>query len=993
MLERPTGTVIGGYRVGEIVGRGGMGVVYRATDVLLERLVALKLIAPELAHDPSFRTRFLRELKFVGSIDHPNVIRVHHAGEENGVLFIAMHYVLGTDLRAMIQGDGALPPERAIGIVAQVARALEAAHAHGLVHRDVKPANVLIGDQAGADHVYLSDFGLSKHATSAPGLTRTGHFVGTVDYVAPEQIRGESVDARADIYALGCVLFHALTGQPPFPRENDAAKLWAHMYDSVPSVREINHNVPSRFDEVLRRALHKDAAARFQSARELHEAATEALRPLRETPSEGLIAATKPDTDATMPIEEAPAAGVVPPPSPHVVDSPPSPSPPVPAAGSAPPPQSPPPAGPASPVPGDRQSPRRERRSRRILFALATVGLAVIAAAGVLLAGGGDDASAPVTVPPATKLPVGLAWQLADKLPFRRQYAAATTVDGKVFVFGGMRTKSSTTGTQIYDPASNSWSAGPGLARALNHFAAVKYDGDAVVIGGYFPEGDDPTAHESDRVYALQDDDWDPLPPLRHARAAAAAAVVGDKIVVVGGQANGKLVPQTEVYDGHEWTDAKDIPTPREHLGAASDGRYLYAVGGRQLSNDANSTAFERYDPESNEWTELEPMPEKVGSVGVGYAAGRIVAVGGEDADKPYDDVQGYDIRGRQWDDLPALPTRRHGVAVAALGDSLYAIGGATLAGHVAPTNDVEVLDLSGRTAAPVPKNDVWRGADDPPAAVQYAATAEVGDRIWLIGGLGEDGVATAESLAYDRPIHDWTRATALPGPLHHAAAVDYRGEPVVIGGVFEGGGAASVSDRVYVLRNGEWVPLRRLNHARWAAAAAVVEDKIVVVGGRDGRGLVPETEVYDDGQWTEAKKIPTPREHLGAASDGDYVYAVGGRRLSADANVRALERYNPATNTWTELDPMPRNTGSVGVTYVAGRIVAVGGETSSTTVSNAVQAYDVSREQWSPLPELPEARHGVAVAALGRSLFAIGGAAVPGHFQSTRDANVLEFE
>ena len=248
LLERPIGTVIAGYRVDEVVGRGGMGVVYRATDVLLERPVALKVIVPEMAQDPSFRTRFTRELKFVASIDHPNVIPVHHAGEEDGDLFIAMRYVRGTDLRTMIYHYGALSPERAVAIVAQVASALEAAHALGLVHRDVKPANVLIGDRAGVDHVYLSDFGLTKHATSAPGLTQTGQFVGTVDYVAPEQIRGERVDERADLYALGCVLFHALTGQPPFPRDSDAAKLWAHMHDPVPSARDCNPAVPSRFD-------------------------------------------------------------------------------------------------------------------------------------------------------------------------------------------------------------------------------------------------------------------------------------------------------------------------------------------------------------------------------------------------------------------------------------------------------------------------------------------------------------------------------------------------------------------------------------------------------------------------------------------------------------------------------------------------------------------------------------------------------------------------
>jgi serine/threonine protein kinase len=199
VLERSIGSVIGGYRIDDVVGRGGMGVVYRATDVVLERTVALKLVAPELAQDRRFRERFSRELRYVASIDHPNVIPVHHAGDEEGVLFIAMRFVPGIDLRTLVARDGAVEPGRAVDIISQVAAALDAAHARGVVHRDVKPANVLIEDRAGRDHIFLTDFGLSKHTTSAGGLTAPGEFVGTVDYVAPEQIRGESVGERADV--------------------------------------------------------------------------------------------------------------------------------------------------------------------------------------------------------------------------------------------------------------------------------------------------------------------------------------------------------------------------------------------------------------------------------------------------------------------------------------------------------------------------------------------------------------------------------------------------------------------------------------------------------------------------------------------------------------------------------------------------------------------------------------------------------------------------
>src|SRR5215210_3186620 len=213
MAEMAPGSVFAGHRIETVAGRGGMGVVYRATQLALDRTVALKVIAPGLIEDDSMRSRFVRESKVAASIDHPNVIPIYYAGEEDGVAYIAMRYVRGDDLRSLVRTEGALEPRRAASIVAQVGTALDAAHGAGLVHRDVKPGNVLLG---AGDHVYLTDFGLSKHAVSVGGETRSGHWVGTLDYVAPEQIRGERLDARADVYALGCLLLFALTGCPPY---------------------------------------------------------------------------------------------------------------------------------------------------------------------------------------------------------------------------------------------------------------------------------------------------------------------------------------------------------------------------------------------------------------------------------------------------------------------------------------------------------------------------------------------------------------------------------------------------------------------------------------------------------------------------------------------------------------------------------------------------------------------------------------------------------
>src|ERR687892_2527445 len=212
------GTRLGGYRIDGVVGRGGMGVVYRATELALDRPVALKLIAPELAHDDGFRERFLRESRLAASLDHPGILPVYAAGEADGELYLATRFVDGIDLRELVEQEGPLPAERAVALVGQVADALDAAHARNLVHRDVKPGNVLVD---ASDHCYLCDFGLTKQL-GAGATTVAGGLAGSLDYLAPEQIRRGEVDGRTDQYALACVLHELLTGAPPFRRETEA---------------------------------------------------------------------------------------------------------------------------------------------------------------------------------------------------------------------------------------------------------------------------------------------------------------------------------------------------------------------------------------------------------------------------------------------------------------------------------------------------------------------------------------------------------------------------------------------------------------------------------------------------------------------------------------------------------------------------------------------------------------------------------------------------
>jgi Protein kinase domain len=273
MLREPgIGSIVAGHRIDELVARGGMGVVYRVTHLSLGTERALKLIAPELAADEQFRARFRREWRTAASIDHPHAIPIHDAGEANGHLYIAMRYVPGTDLRQLIAERGALDVELAARVISQVTSALDAAHRLGLVHRDIKPANILVEGIDDEPHAYLTDFGLSKHAGSSIQLTGTGHWLGTVDYVAPEQAQGQPVDARTDIYGLGCVLFQVLTGEVPYPRNNDVAKIWAHVNDPVPSLTEIAPHLPAAMDEVVQRAMAKDPERRYPSAGDLGRA-------------------------------------------------------------------------------------------------------------------------------------------------------------------------------------------------------------------------------------------------------------------------------------------------------------------------------------------------------------------------------------------------------------------------------------------------------------------------------------------------------------------------------------------------------------------------------------------------------------------------------------------------------------------------------------------------------------------------------------------------
>ena len=335
------GAVVAGYRIDDQIGAGGMAVVYRARDVRLGRQVALKVLAPALANDEEFRARFIREWRAATAVEHPHIIPVYAADEADGVLYIAMRLVNGGDVASLVRRTGPLAPEQAAAFMSAVASALDAAHSVGLVHRDIKPGNMLLDSASGlSDHVYLSDFGLTKSVAGATALTGTGTFMGTPDYVSPEQITDKGVDGRADQYALACVAVALLTGRPPYTRTEQMALLWAHMSDPAPSIAALRPELPRAVDAVIARGMAKSPGDRYPSC----GAFAAALRQALGTPTgpHGAVGAGDPATHPATVLSPPRGTTAAPPgyPPPGTVLSPPRGS--MGAAASAPPPAAPP---------------------------------------------------------------------------------------------------------------------------------------------------------------------------------------------------------------------------------------------------------------------------------------------------------------------------------------------------------------------------------------------------------------------------------------------------------------------------------------------------------------------------------------------------------------------------------------------------------------------------------------------------------------------------
>ena len=410
-------------------------------------------------------------------------------------------------------------------------------------------------------------------------------------------------------------------------------------------------------------------------------------------------------------------------------------------------------------------------------------------------------------------------WSPGPQAPTARQQLGVAAADGAIWVLGGITEAKSTAVVERFDPKSGKWSKGPDLPLPLHHEMAVAYRGRAVALGGWLPVGGSLNAATSDRVFELRGNTWKELARLPRPRAAGAAAVIDDKLFVFGGQASGRLVSETDVFDGKSWTSVAPLGTPRDHLAGVSDGKFVYAIGGRDLSPDKNFDTVERYDAATNTWQQVAPLPTARGDISAAAIAGKIIVVGGETSTTVFNTVEALDTNSLTWAPAPAMATPRHGLGVIAAGASVYAIGGALEPGHSASAATVETLEF---TSSPVTSSQ-WQPARAAPTPRQQAATAVDGGTVWVMGGLTTQGgviAATTTVEGYDQTIDTWKKGPDLPLPLHDAMATTFKGELVVLGGwVSEGNRLrARLSDRAYALRQGDWVELPPLKTARAGA-------------------------------------------------------------------------------------------------------------------------------------------------------------------------------
>jgi serine/threonine protein kinase/N-acetylneuraminic acid mutarotase len=987
------------------VGRGGAGIVYRCHQTSLARSVAIKVLMSDL--DSDNRERFLREGLAMGKLSgHPNIEDILQVGvTESNRPYIVMPYHEAGSLAQRLHRVGRIAWPDALRIAVKLCGALETAHRTGTLHRDIKPGNVLVNDYG---EPQLSDFGIARIVGGYE--TATGFFTGTIAFTAPEVLAGNPPTAVSDVYSLGATIYALIAGAAAHERK-DGEDLVAHYLrissTPVPDMRP--QGIPANVCAAIEKAMSMDPAERHVSAAEFGRDLQSAQRHngliadamvLSETSSPSAppadTSSTQFSTAGHTDLSEAASVALGGPPVPTppmpVSSLPASTGPVSPSVGVPIPPIPPGPIPPGGHTPGSDgpTSIIKKPQNRRSLLLAGAAALAVlILVAGSIYfissrdksdtGGGGGTTSASQ---PTAEAQAG--WKPITNARVAREAAATTQADGTIWIFGGLESDGSVSGRhEGYDPAIDSWKGGDDLPVPVQHAMSVTWQGTPCVLGGWRAEGTN-TQIATDKVWRVVNSRWVELPPLLQPRAAGVAAVVGGRLVIIGGVgANGKLLNTTEVFDGTTWKLGAEMPTPRKMLGGASDDKVVYAVGGTDGTNDL--ATVEAYDPAADSWTALPALAQPRSDLGVAIADARLVAVGGLSAGQLLKTVSVMDIATKTWAALPDMSTARHGMAVAAVEKTMYVIGGATAVGNAQVTSTAESLKLAPRKLQPA---SAWRSLPDAPTARLMMAWTVLDDKIFVAGGM-RHGEMLQMVQSYDPQTGAWQTQPPLPVPLHHATATTYRGEMVVIGGASDE--LANASNKVYALRGSNWVELPSLTHARAAAGAAVVGDKLVVTGGQNEKQLVAQTEVFDGQSWKDAADLPTPREHLAAVSDGTYVYTVGGRFLSADKNSAAFERFDPKSGQWTKLVDMPTPRGSYGAALIDGRIVAVGGE-EPTQVLGTAEMYDIAEGKWVSLAPMPTARHGEVVAAVGDTVYVIGGANRPTHEGAVATVEALDF-
>ena len=1012
------------YEVEGELGRGAWGVVIAGRHRQLGRDVAIKQLPPSFGADPAVRSRFIAEARLLASLDHPHVVPLYDFVEHEGLCMLVMERLTGGTLWSRAHA-GNVTTESSCALTIATLSALSYAHERGVLHRDVKPENLMFSSRG---DLKVTDFGIAKVVGGAATVaTRAGDVLGTPAYMAPEQAMGSELTPATDVYAVGTVLYELLAGTLPFPEDsNPITMLYKHVHEEPRPLLEIAPHVPGKLAEVTAQALARNPDDRFPDAESfavaLAEAACGTWGP-RWLPESGMAVSTSgPVLSAATGQSMGPSAAetLAPPVGPRetpvvheVASSPdlvpvnsllpdlPRTSPPLPASAAAAAPSAPqetraapnvPPAPPAesppsgAPPPPPPAAPTPTSSRRPWMVALPIVAVVIIGLIVALVASGGS--SKKTTTAKASNLVAG-QWAPVTSSPTPRQELAAAVQGNVVWVLGGLNGNQSTARVEGYDAAANTWRAGPDLPLPLHHESAAVYNNEIVVAGGWVPENGVLNATTSDQVFALRGGKWVTLPHLKHARAAGAAAVAGNKLVVFGGQANGKLVPETEVWDGKSWSDGPSLPSPRDHLASSSDGTYVYAVGGRMLSADKNVATVDRLDPTGGSWTKLADMPTARGDLAASVVGGRLVALGGESPTGAFSTVEAYDLGTKQWSALPPMRTPRHGLVAATVGTSLYAIDGAQIPSHGAATNTAEVLPFTAGASSGANAASAWKTLHEAPTALQEVGSTVQGSVVWVIGGSNSAVVPTNQVSGYDTTIDSWTTGPSLPVALHGAMAATYHGEVVVLGG-WTMQGDQGASRQAFALRNGGWVPLPPMPAARAIGGAVVVGDRLVVVGGQADGHDVAETDVFDGTTCTQSSSIPTPRDYVGVATDDTFVYAVGGQQLDGNHDVAAFERFDPSTGKWTKGPPLPAPLHGLGLGVVDGRLYAVGGETG-THVLGTVVSFDLATgTAWDPGPSMRTPRHALAVQAVGSALYAIDGDSAGGGSKPTTVNEVL---